>query len=134
MNIDKFKAGMIFKHAIKITDEVMREFADISGDYNKLHTDAEFCRNKGYKERVAYGNILGMLISALVGMKLPTENVMIISESIAFIKPVYVNDTVVLYAEAVNISPAVSIVDFSLSFTNQDKAKVGQGKLQIKVF
>ena len=133
MGIDKFRAGMLFRHAMKITDEVMREFADISGDYNKMHTDAEFCRNKGYKERVAYGNILGMLISALVGMKLPTENVIIISESIAFKKPVYVDDTVELCAEAVNIRPAVSVVDFNLSFTNQDKAEVGQGKLQIKV-
>lgn len=134
MDIDKFSTGMVFRHTLKITDEVMRIFADISGDYNKLHTDAEFSRNKGYKDRVVYGNILGLLISTLVGMKLDTENVMIISESIDFKKPVYVNDTIELFAEAVNISQAVSVVDFNLSFRNQDKARVGKGKLQIKVF
>ncbi len=42
------------------TDVVL--FAGLSGDYNQLHTDAEFARNTPFGERIAHG-VLGLAIA-----------------------------------------------------------------------
>ena len=131
--IKEFKNGQIYRHNMLITEDIMENFAKLSGDYNILHTDNDFAVKNGFKGRVVYGNILGMMISTLVGMNLKINNVMIISEKMDFRQPVFIGDMIELAAIVENVSDSVSIVDFRLDFTNQSNEKVAKGKLQIKV-
>ena len=131
--IKEFKNGQIYRHNMLITEDIMENFAKLSGDYNILHTDNDFAVRNGFKGRVVYGNILGMMISTLVGMNLKINNVMIISEKMDFRQPVFIGDMIELAAIVENVSDSVSIVDFRLDFTNQSNEKVAKGKLQIKV-
>lgn len=130
--IEKFHPRDTFKSAMTITETMMDLFAQASGDRSRLHVDAEFAKGHGFAGRVAYGNILGMLVSTLVGMNLESPNVMIISQSIDFKQPVYIGDTVELTAEVSGTSEAVGVVEFDLDFRNQRREKVAKGKLQIK--
>jgi acyl dehydratase len=53
---DEFKVGQTFVTARRTIDggDVSR-FAGLSGDFNPLHTDAEFARRTPYGERIAHG-------------------------------------------------------------------------------
>jgi acyl dehydratase len=49
-----------------ITESDVMHFAGLSGDYNQLHTDAEYAKGTGFGERIAHG-LLGLsVVSGLV--------------------------------------------------------------------
>ena len=53
-----------------ITEADVVAFAGLTGDYNRLHTDAEFMRDSVFGERIAHG-LLGLAI--VNGLKYRTE-------------------------------------------------------------
>lgn len=77
------------------TDIVM--FAGLSGDYNPLHTDAEFCKDTIFGERIAHG-LLGLSIltglSTRLGIFDGTAIAFLGINEWKFSKPILVNDTI----------------------------------------
>ena len=59
---------------LSIDDAQLRQFAELSGDFNPLHTDDAFARSKGFRGRVVYGALIIAKISELIGMRLPGKN------------------------------------------------------------
>ena len=122
------------EHLYKVTEDVYRAFQIASEDYNSLHTDVEFARLKGFDECVMYGNILNCFVSHLVGMVMPTKDVMIQTQDIQYHKPVFLNDDILIKAEIEDESEAVKIINYKLKFyrTNADKSQlVAKGHVQI---
>lgn len=48
-------------------------FAEISGDRNPVHLDADYAATTMFKERIAHGMLSAAYISAVFGMKLPDQ-------------------------------------------------------------
>ena len=126
-------ADMTFKTEMSITETVLSGFGELSRDYNPLHTNKEFSVNKGFSDKVAYGNILSLMISKLVGMDLWSQDVMLVSQTVNYLQPVYVGDTILLSASVKYISESVNIVELKLSFTNQKGEVCASGKCSVKV-
>jgi len=62
MYFEDFQIGQQFvSPARTITETDVMLFAGLSGDYNPLHTDAEFAKKTIFKERIAYG-LLGLAV------------------------------------------------------------------------
>jgi acyl dehydratase len=55
-----------------VTEADIVAFAGLSGDYNVLHTDAEFMRASIFGERIAHG-LLGLAIQSGLGMRAMTR-------------------------------------------------------------
>ena len=61
---EEFEIGDTVETAARtITETDVMLFAGLSGDYNQLHTDAEFARGTRYGERIAHG-LLGLAITS----------------------------------------------------------------------
>ena len=103
-------------YTYKVTPDVYYSFQRCSNDYNPLHTDAAFAKEKGFADCVMYGNILNTFVSHFVGMLLPTKDVMIQSQDISFHKPVFLNDEIQLDASVETVSEAVNIIKYKLKF------------------
>jgi len=54
-------------------------FAEISGDKNPVHIDAQYAASTMFKERIAHGMLSAAYISAVFGMKLPGPGAIYIS-------------------------------------------------------
>lgn len=121
-----------FAHFFLIDFKVYQGFIDVFNDQNPLHTDAEFAVKKGFKEKVMHGNILNGFISYFVGELLDNKNVMILSQTINFKKPVYLNDQLEFEAVVSEQSDAVQVNVISFKFRNEGKQIVATGKIQIK--
>ena len=126
-------ADMTFKTEVAITESLLSKFGELSKDYNPLHTNKEFSVKKGFPDKVAYGNILSLMISKLVGMDLWSQDVMLVSQTVNYLKPVYVGDTILLSASIKYISESVNIVELKLSFTNLKGEVCASGKCSVKV-
>lgn len=108
-------------------------FQQCSKDMNPLHVDENFAKNHGFKERVMYGNILNAFVSYAVGMELPTQDVILLTQSIQYKNPVFLNDKLVMNIKTDNISEAVQSVTFVYKFYNEDKKVVAKGNIMIGV-
>jgi len=126
--------GDQFSTELVISEDLGKKFGQLSGDLNPLHTSDDFAIKRGFNAKLCYGNILGCMVSKMVGMNLGSDDVMLISQKIDFNHPVYNGNTITLIGEVVNKSEAVRVVDIVLSFFNENKMKVGSGRCQVKVF
>lgn len=90
--------GMEASHAKTITEADIETFADLSGDDNPLHLDADFASKTKFKERIAHGMLTASLLSTVIGTKLPGPGCIYISQSLNFRAPVKIGDDVVATA------------------------------------
>ena len=67
---EEFEIGDVNETAARtITEMDVMLFAGLSGDYNQLHTDAEFAKGTYFGERVAHG-LLGLSIASGLASRL----------------------------------------------------------------
>ncbi|KXH83020.1 MaoC/PaaZ C-terminal domain-containing protein [Chryseobacterium kwangjuense] len=123
-----------FRHRFKVDDRVYNGFISVFEDRNALHTDEEFAKGKGFPSKVMHGNILNGFLSYFIGELLPTEDVMILSQTINFKNPVYLNDVLNFEAILTDQSEAVRVNTFAFKFINESLKTVASGKIQIKEF
>lgn len=92
-----------YKASIKITDELVRETARVTGDYNPIHFDAKYASNSIYKKRIAHGAILVGFISKILGTEFPGEGTILIKQEFFYKRPVYLEQSIVAVFEMKNI-------------------------------
>ena len=114
----------------KIDGETIRGFAQVSGDVNPLHIDANYAHRSGFKDQVAHGMLCSLLFSELVGVHLPGENCLLTDISVVFSKPVFVSDEVTVDGSITQLSPAFKSAKIDATITNQNsevcvRAKIG---------
>jgi 3-hydroxybutyryl-CoA dehydratase len=117
----------------QITDAVVRAFAELSGDYNPIHLDEEFAQNTQFGKRIAHGMISGALISAVLGYEFKERRVVYLSQTLKFIAPVFIDDTVTATATVTNIRADKPIVTLETICTNQTGAMVVKGEAVVMV-
>jgi 3-hydroxybutyryl-CoA dehydratase len=115
-----------------IVDElVYKTFQACSCDLNPLHVDENYAIDKGFKGKVMYGNILNAFISYIVGECLPTKEVIIHSQTINYLLPVYLNDSLKLELSINEIYESVNAIDLKFIFRNVSEKVVSRGVIQI---
>lgn len=92
--INFFSVGMTESYSQTITDYDIKSFSGISGDKNPVHMSDDFALNTQFKRRIAHGLMSASYFSALFGMKIPGPGCVYLSQSLKFLKPVYIGDTV----------------------------------------
>jgi acyl dehydratase len=105
-----------------ITEADQLAFANVSGDFNPLHLDADFARAKGFSGAVVYGAMIVARISQIVGMELPGSSGIWSSLKIEFRKPLYVGETAHLLAEVAHYSEATRSLSLKIKVTCADRA------------
>jgi 3-hydroxybutyryl-CoA dehydratase len=127
------KIGDKFSKSKKITDEVVRAFAELSGDFNPIHLDEEFARKTRFGRRIAHGMISGALISAVLGNEFREKKIIYLSQTMKFVAPVFIDDTVTATATVIDIRKDKPIVTVETICTNQngEAVVIGEGKIMI---
>ena len=69
-------------------------FVAVSGDTNPVHIDEEYARTTPFGQRIAHGLLTAGLISTVLGTKLPGPGAIYVSQSLRFLAPVAIGDTV----------------------------------------
>ena len=95
---EEFSVGQhIISTARTVTESDIVTFAGLSGDFNQIHTDAEFSKNTPFGQRVAHG-LLGIAIASGLAMRTGVlEGTVLAFREInewKFSKPIFIGDTV----------------------------------------
>lgn len=82
-----------------ISDADIATYAALTGDANPLHIDDGFAARSRFGRRVAHGLLSAGLISAVLGTKLPGPGAIYLQQSLRFVRPVYLGDSVTATVE-----------------------------------
>ena len=98
MYIEDFKAGQELTTAARtVTEADVVAFAGLSGDYNSLHTDAEYAKGTQFGQRIAHG-MLAFSIATGLGVRTGVLDGTVLAflgiEDWKFLKPVFIGDTI----------------------------------------
>ncbi len=127
------KVGDTFTKSREVTDELIRRFAEISGDYNPIHLDEEFAKNTRFGKRIAHGMLSGAFISGVLGYEFAVRKVVYLGQTLKFVAPVFIGDTVKVTATVTNIREDKPIVTIETLCENQNGETLvtGEGLLMI---
>jgi 3-hydroxybutyryl-CoA dehydratase len=116
-----------------ITDEMIRAFADLTGDTNPVHLDDSYASATRFGRRIAHGMIAAGLISAALANDLPGPGTVYLSQTLQFRAPVYPGDTITTTVEVKNVRPDKPIVTLSTVCKNQNDMVVLEGEAVVLV-
>ncbi len=88
--IEGISVGDEFSVSSTFTEQDMRQFADISRDYNPVHLEDRFAKAKKFSGRICHGLLVGSMLTEIGGQ------IGVLASRIDFVfeKPVYLGDTV----------------------------------------
>ncbi len=113
----------------KVTAEDITRFAEVTGDRNPLHLDPEYAAKTRFGRCVAHGMLSAGFISAALGARLaPNCCVIYLSQSLRFLRPVNIGDTVRAVVEVKGVDPQKRIVTVKTDCLNQDGEPVVTGE------
>lgn len=127
---EEFQVGQKITTAGRtIAESDIMTFAGLSGDYNQIHTDAEFSKNTPFGQRVAHG-LLGL--SAASGLAMRTgvlEGTVIAFREInnwKFTSPVFIGDTIHVEMEVIETKALPRIGGGSVVIALDVKKQTGE--------
>ncbi|HQR05142.1 MAG: MaoC family dehydratase [Proteobacteria bacterium] len=92
--IEDLATGMTAAIAKTITEADIVLFAAVSTDINPVHLDEEFAAQTIFGGRIAHGMLSASIISAVLANKLPGPGAIYMSQTMRFVAPVRIGDTV----------------------------------------
>ncbi len=116
-----------------ITKEDIGKFVELTGDDNKLHIDEKFASRTNFKKPVVHGMLGASFISTIIGTKLPGDGALWFSQTLEFLLPVRVGDTLSVLAEVIKKYDKDQIIELKTEISNQNKQVVTRGVAKVKV-
>ncbi len=135
LTFEQFEIANCYEsQARTVTEADVLTFAGLSGDYNPLHTDAEFGRSNPFGERIAHGMLV---LSMATGMAQWTgifegTTLALMEQTVRYKAPVKFGDTVHLELEVLEKKPSSKpdrgVVRFAARVFNQRGEVVQEGE------
>jgi len=113
-----------------ITEADVFAFAGITADFNPIHVDAEFAKKSFFGKRVAHGMLTASLINQTL-TNLGGLGTIHMTQTVKFMAPVFIGDTVTIVSEIASKDPAKNRVTVKSSVTNQEGKPVLAGEALI---
>ena len=115
----EIEIGMQKSFKVNISKNMLDVFGRHTGDYNPLHMSEEYASSTSFKKRVCSGMFLSSFFSRLVGMYLPGKHALHISQSLNFVNPCFIGETITVEGKVIDKSPATKIIKLETTITNE---------------
>lgn len=121
-----------------VTESDVIHFAGLSGDFNPLHTDYEYCKQTTFGKPIAHG-LLGLAIASGLASNYPRVDTLAFLGIIdwKFTNPIFFGDTVKLFSRVESLEPRSrgrrGLVVWDRRLVNQEGQIVQHGRIQTLV-
>ncbi len=140
LHFEEFKKGETLETAGRtITEADLVNFAGMSGDFNQIHTNAEYSAADTFGQRVAHGLLVVAITTGLIVRTGVMEGTVLAFRELEwkFSAPVFIGDTVHAILEVVETKPLPRLgggsVTGKISVINQNDQIVHRGKMVLLV-
>jgi 3-hydroxybutyryl-CoA dehydratase len=108
-------------------------FAGITGDMNPLHVNQPWAEGSRFRGRIAHGILTAGFVSTVIGMHLPGPGAVYLRQSLTFVGPVHIGDTVTARAEVVELMAARRRMRLKTTVHNQRGETVLDGEALVQL-
>jgi acyl dehydratase len=126
--MNNLSIGQVAKRSITLTEQHVKTYAELSGDYNPLHFDEDFARKTKFGKLVVQGGLTTGLLHALVAMDMPGPGTVFLSQNWKFIAPVFIDDTITAKAEILSMHESKPVTQLAITIERQDGEVVLEGE------
>ncbi|WP_321501988.1 MaoC family dehydratase [Breoghania sp.] len=130
--LEELKVGQIAWFEKTIGEAEIAMFCGISGDTNPVHVSNVAAEKSIFGKRVAHGILVAGLTSCVLGMQLPGPGTIYLGQSLRFVAPVFIGDTVRAEVEVIEINMQKKIVHLKTTSKNQDGKVVIEGTATVR--
>lgn len=130
--VEQLAVGMSAQFEKQFSSDDVLAFANLSGDNNPLHLDTEFASSTRVGGPIVHGMLTTSLWSTIVGTQLPGPGCLYMSQSLMFLKPVYVGATVNAVMSVSHIDVKTQRVTLQ-AFTHVENVLVAKGEALVWV-
>jgi 3-hydroxybutyryl-CoA dehydratase len=128
LTINQLAVGQSYETSFAISAELIERFAEVTGDHNPIHLNEDYAVKSIFKQRVAQGMLQAGLLSGILGCYFPGVGTIYLSQTLKFIKPVFIKDQITLRLEILEIISEKNRVRLQTLFTNQKGEAVITGE------
>lgn len=125
--------GQSVEREFEITDDVIDQFAQLSGDTSEIHMSDELAQGRGFKARVMHGVLQASFVSAMIGTQLPGHRSLLQSLEMKYLHPCYVGDKITIKLKITDVHESVKTVIAMISIVNGKNKVMTKGKAQIGI-
>lgn len=129
LTIEELNVGDRISQTYTVTDEDVRKFGEISGDFNPAHFNEDYAKNTRFGDRIAHGMISVAKFSGIFGMDMPGLGAIWGAQNVKFLAPVYLNKPYTAIAEATEVTDKVAIFSTWVEDGEGNKVLEGEGTL-----
>ena len=122
------RVGQRARRTQTVTAREVELYAQITGDRNPLHFDSDFAARTRFGRLVAQGGIASGMPNALVAIDLPGAGTVFMSQSLRYLAPTYLGDTLTAEVEVLALKPDKPVCQLRATITNQDGTQVLEGE------
>ena len=122
------KIGQRARRTQTVTAHEVELYAQITGDRNPLHFDADFAGRTRFGRLVAQGGIASGMLNALVAMDMPGAGTVFLSQTLTYKAPTYLGDTLTAEIEVLSLKPDKPVCQLKATITNQDGTVLLEGE------
>lgn len=101
--MSKLKPGNTYTEKVKFTQENVNKFAEISGDNNPIHIDAEYAAKTPFGKPIVHGFFAGAVFSKVFGTQWPGEGTIYMYQDMSFRAPVFVEKEYIAKFEVLEV-------------------------------
>jgi acyl dehydratase len=119
-----------------ITEADIVQFAMLSGDWQQLHTDAEYAAAGRFGQRIAHGMLVLSISTGLTPFVSPHTQALYGFDRLRFLKPTFIGDTIHVETEVtdkVDRGDAAGVVTWSHRIVNQRGEDVCVSEIKLLV-
>jgi acyl dehydratase len=127
------EVGASASRAYTFTQAEVAQYADLVGDHNPVHLDAEFAARTPFGRPIAHGLLVASLLSGLLGEELPGPGSIYLGQSLRFEAPVHIGDRVIASVEVTAVRAEKRIITLHTECATADGVRVISGEAIIKL-
>ena len=126
------KPSDTYTHDITFTQPNVNTFAQITGDNNPIHLDADFAKNTIFGKPIVHGFYSASVFSMVFGTKFPGEGTIYLYQDMKFMAPVFVDQPYKAKFEVleVNTEKHTGVIKCTLEDENGKSVIEGTAKLK----
>ncbi len=114
------KVGDAAERTRRVTSDDIERFAEMTGDRNPLHFDAELAAASVFGRIIVQGGVTSGLLNAVVAEDLPGPGSVFLSVEWKFVKAVGPGDTITARVEVVSVREDKPICNLATTIRNAD--------------
>jgi acyl dehydratase len=84
-----------------IDEDKVKKFAELVGDYNPIHLDAEYAKGTKFGKPIVHGMLISSLFSSIIATKYPGPGSIYISQDIQFKNPCFVGEEIIVSVDLI---------------------------------